>query len=478
MRYLLSGVGGIGLSALAWALKTEGHEVLGSDRLYDQGLFPAKFDAIKKMGVEMVPQDGVIVVNGDVDCVVASAAVEPQIPDIAAALEHNVQVIRRADLLAQMLNEKAKSVAVAGTSGKSTVTALVAFLARACDLDPTVINGAVMPDFSAADDTKCSVFGNARASNSDVFVAEACESDGSVVVYKPAISLIHNITLDHKPIEELITLFQRLVDQTQNVIVYNCDDPYVSALDLPEDKAVGYSLDDHADARFKAKNIVLSPQGVKFDIIIDDVEPYEIHAPMLGRHNGQNILAAFAIMDALGADMFDCLKALQKFSGVKSRLELIGKVDGITILDDYAHNPDKIDAAMSCVANHAGRILAYYQPHGFAPTRLMKDGYIESFTKNLRAQDKLFLQDIYYAGGTVAQDISSEDIAAGIRSAGALGSVDVFDSRNSLIDAMVAEADAGDYILIMGARDDSIRFIGPDILQKLSSSSLQQAAQS
>ncbi len=130
MRYLLSGVGGIGLSALAWALKTEGHEVLGSDRSYDQGLFPAKFDAIKKMGLEMVPQDGVIVVNGDVDCVVASAAVEPQIPDIAAALEHNVHVIRRADLLAQMLNEKAKSVAIAGTSGKSTVTALVAFLAR------------------------------------------------------------------------------------------------------------------------------------------------------------------------------------------------------------------------------------------------------------------------------------------------------------------------------------------------------------
>ena len=478
MRYLLSGVGGIGLSALAWALKTAGHDVIGTDRSYDQGLFSAKFDSIKKMGVEMAPQDGQAIANGQIDCVVASAAVEVEIPDIAAALEHNVPVIRRAELLAELLNNKAQSVAIAGTSGKSTVTTLVAFLARETGLDPTVINGAVMPDFDAAKDEKCSVFGNARAANSDVFIAEACESDGSVVLYKPAISLIHNITLDHKPIDELIPLFQQLADQTVQKIVYNCDDQYVSKLNIPKDKAIGYSLNDDIHAAFKAKNITLSAEGLQFDLIIDDSEAYEVRAPMLGRHNVQNILAALAIVSALGSDIYMCIQALQKFSGVKSRLELIGQIDGITILDDYAHNPDKIDAAMSCVANHAGRVLAYYQPHGFAPTRLMKDGYIESFTKNLRAQDKLFLQEIYYAGGTVAKDISSEDIAEGIRSAGALGSVNVFENRQKLIDAMVAEADEGDYILIMGARDDSIRFIGPDILQKLSSPSLQQAAQS
>ncbi len=466
MKYLLSGVGGIGLSALAWSLKVAGHDVYGSDRSYDQGLFPEKYQSIKDMGVMMVAQDGAMIERGEIDVVVASSAVEEKIPDIAAALKTNTKIQKRAELLAQLLNNKTKSVAIAGTSGKSTVTAITGFLARACDLDPTIINGAVMPDFDKGQDNACSSFGNARCTDSEVFIAEACESDGSVVLYQPYISLIHNITLDHKPIAELIPLFQRLVDQTTKTAIVNCDDAHVMALDYSKANMVGYSLDDHADARFKATNIMLNANGAQFDLIVGG-DAYEVHSPLLGRHNVQNLVAAFAIMEALGADVFDCIKAISGFSGVKSRLELVGKVAGITILDDYAHNPDKIDAAMRCVSGHAGRVLAYYQPHGFAPTKLMKHGYIESFVKNLRAQDKLYLQDIFYAGGTVDKDISSQDIADGIRNAGALGSVNVFDDRAALIEAMIAEADAGDYILIMGARDDSIRQIGPRILQVL-----------
>lgn len=469
MKYLLSGVGGIGLSALAWSLKVAGHDVYGSDRSYDQGLFPEKYQSIKDMGVTMVAQDGAMIERGEIDVVVASSAVEEKIPDIAAALKTNTKIQKRAELLAQLLNNKAKSVAIAGTSGKSTVTAITGFLARACDLDPTIINGAVMPDFDKGQDNACSPFGNARCADSDVFIAEACESDGSVVLYQPHIALVHNITLDHKPIAELIPLFQQLVDQTEKAVIVNCDDTHVMALDYSKATMVGYSLNDHADARFKAKNIVLGANGAQFDLIVG-ADAYEVHSPLLGRHNVQNLLAAFAIMEELGADVFDCIKVISGFSGVKSRLEVVGKVAGITILDDYAHNPDKIDAAMSCVRQHAGRVLAYYQPHGFAPTKLMKDGYIESFVKNLRAQDKLYLQEIFYAGGTVDKDISSQDIADGVSHAGALGSVDVFDDRAALIKAMVAEADAGDYILIMGARDDSIRCIGPEILEKLSRS--------
>jgi UDP-N-acetylmuramate--alanine ligase len=478
MKYLLSGVGGIGLSALAWCLKVEGHEVYGSDRSYDQGLFPEKYQAIKDMGVTLVPQDGALIEDGTIDCVIASSAVEPKIPDIASALSHDVPIKKRAELLAELLNGKRNSVAIAGTSGKSTVTAIAGFLARACDLDPTIINGAVMPDFDSAKDSACSAFGNARCAGSDVFIAEACESDGSVVLYHPQISLVHNITLDHKPIAELRPLFQELINHTKGAVIVNCDDAEVMALDYTQAKMVGYSLDEHPEARFQAKNIALTGKGARFDLIIGGEvggEAYEVHSPMLGRHNVQNLLAAFAIMEGLGADVFDCIKAISGFSGVKSRLELIGSVGGITIIDDYAHNPDKIDAALSCVTQHAGRVLAYYQPHGFTPTKLMKQGYIEAFIKNLRAQDKLFLQDIYYAGGTVDRDISSQDLADGIK-ASALGSVSVFADRAALIDAMLAEADAGDHILIMGARDDSIRYIAPEFLARLTAKNSESAA--
>jgi UDP-N-acetylmuramate--alanine ligase len=473
MKYLLSGVGGIGLSALAWSLKVAGHDVYGSDRSYDQGLFPDKYQSIKDMGVMLLPQDGAMIARGEIDVVVASSAVEEKIPDIAAALKTGTKIQKRAELLAQLLNNKAKSVAIAGTSGKSTVTAITGFLARACDLDPTIINGAVMPDFDKAHDDACSPFGNARCAASDVFIAEACESDGSVVLYEPSISLVHNITLDHKPIAELIPLFQQLVDQTKTTIV-NCDDAHVMALDYSKANMVGYSLDDHADARFQAKNIMLNANGAQFDLIVGG-DAYEVHSPLLGRHNIQNLVAAFAIMDELGADVFDCIKAISGFSGVRSRLELVGKVAGVTVLDDYAHNPDKIDAALSCVTQHAGRVLVYYQPHGFTPTKLMKQGYIEAFIKNLRAQDKLFLQDIYYAGGTVDRDITSQDLADGIK-ASALGSVSVFADRAALVDAMLAEADAGDHILIMGARDDSIRYIAPEIFARLTAQSSDTAA--
>ena len=474
MRYLLSGVGGIGLSALAWSLKREGHEVYGSDRSYDQGLFPDKYQAIKDMGVILVPQDGALIKEGKIDRVIASSAVEARIPDIAVALEHNVPIQKRAELLAELLNAKGKSVAVAGTSGKSTVTTLVGYLARACDLDPTIINGAVMPDFDAKSDNACSVFGNARSALSDVFVAEACESDGSVVLYEPQISLIHNITLDHKPIAELKPLFQQLIDQTKGVVVYNYDDSNVAELNFANANAVGYSLEGAVNARFKAQNIILNKSGAQFDLLVGE-DAYEVYSPMLGRHNVQNLLAAFAIMEELGAEIFDCIKALSGFSGVKSRLELIGRTKGITIIDDYAHNPDKIAAALSCVSEHAGRVLAYYQPHGFSPTKLMREGYVETFIRHLRDNDKLYLQEIYYAGGTVDKDISSEDLAADIRKS-SLAAVNVYEDRAKLIGDIIAEAEEGDYILIMGARDDSIRYIAPEIFTKLDTDHKNQAA--
>lgn len=466
MKYLLSGVGGIGLSALAWSLQKQGHKVYGSDRSYDQGLFPEKYKAIENMGVELVPQDGQLIAQGEIDVVVASAAVEPKIPDIAAALNNNTPVIKRAELLAELLNAQDKSVAIAGTSGKSTVTALVGYLAMACNLDPTIINGAVMPNFNAADDPQSSVFGNARTGDSNVFIAEACESDGSVVLYKPYISLVHNITLDHHPIDKLKPLFQQLIDHTQHVVVYNADDQNVMSLDLKRAKdSIGYSLNDDPHARFLAKNIILNKDGAQFDLIVGS-DAYEVHSPMLGRHNVQNLLAAFAILESLGADIYDCIKVLPKFSGVKSRLEPVGKIDGITIIDDYAHNPDKIDAALSCITQHAGRVLAYYQPHGFAPTKLMKNGYIESFSKNLRSQDRLYLQEIYYAGGTTTKDISSAEIIDALRPR-TQAVVKSYEQRDVLISDILKEAEEGDYILIMGARDDSIRYIGPELLKKL-----------
>jgi UDP-N-acetylmuramate--alanine ligase len=459
VSYFFCGIGGSGMLPLAMIVQAQGHAIEGSDRALDQGRTPEKFDWLRAHGVTLHPQDGSGVTRASQQ-VIATGAIEETVPDIGAARRAGARIQTRPELLSQLFNAAPTSIGVAGTSGKSTITGMIAWILHQTGRNPTVVNGAVMKNFADADHP----FASALIGGPDVFVAEVDESDGSIARYDPTVAVVSNISLDHKSMEELRDLFGGFTNRATTAVL-NLDNPETAALaqTLPAGKAITFGLGEE-QADLSAHDLQPLPTGMKFRLIAGWTE-YDAVLNVPGAHNVANALAALGAVKALGVPVGEAVKALETFAGIRRRMEVVGTVNDITVIDDFAHNPDKIAATLKTLHAFDGRLLILFQPHGFAPLKLMKDEFIEGFAGLMRPDDVLLMPAPVYYGGATDRSVGSEDIASGVRTAGR--QAEALATRADCGDRILALAKPGDRIIVMGARDDTLSTFAAELLGRL-----------
>ncbi|WP_269515906.1 UDP-N-acetylmuramate--L-alanine ligase [Brevundimonas subvibrioides] len=458
------GIGGSGMLPLAMIVRARGAAIEGSDRALDQGRTPEKFDWLRAHGVTLHPQDG-SGVRADMT-VVATGAVEDTVPDIGAAKRLGATIVTRPELLSRIFNAAPTSVGVAGTSGKSTITGMIAWILSQTGRDPTVMNGAVMRNFADADHP----FASALVGGADLFVAEVDESDGSIARYDPTVAVVSNISLDHKSMEELRDLFGGFTGKARTAVL-NLDNPETAALaeamvdDGRGEAVLTFALGNDA-ADLSAHDLVPLPTGMTFDLT-ERASGARIAATLNvpGAHNVANALAALGAVRALGVPLGAAGAALATFAGIRRRMEVVGTANGITVIDDFAHNPDKIAATVKTLHAFDGRLLILFQPHGFGPLKLMKAEFIDTFAGLMRPDDVLLMPEPVYYGGTTDRSVGSEDIASGVRAAG--GQAEALHDRAACGDRLVDLARPGDRIIVMGARDDTLSSFATELLDRL-----------
>src|ERR1051326_681482 len=411
--YFFCGVGGSGMTPLALMVQARGGRVEGSDRALDQGRNAAKFALLRARGVRLHPQDGSGVRRPD-QILVTSAAVEDPGPAVVAARRLGATVTTRARLLADLFNAAPCGIGVAGTSGKSTTTGMIGWILHRGGRSPTIMNGAEMKNFGSGD----FAFAAVRIGGGEEFVGEIDESDGSIALFEPRIAVVNNISLDHKPLAELRALFREFARKGRTLVL-NLDDAETAALaaDVAPGRLVAWSLRDPT-ADLLAGTPVASPCAIAFPVKARGGEAVDVTLSVPGLHNVANALAALGATTACGVALADAAEYLREFGGIRRRLEVVGSVGGITAIDGFAHNPDKIAATLATLHAFPGRLLVMFQPHGYGPLRLMKDAFIDAFARDLGAADVLVMPDPVYLGGTVERSVTSGDIAAGVRAAG------------------------------------------------------------
>ena len=457
--YFFCGIGGSGMLPLALILLDQGHIIEGSDRSLDQGRTPAKFEYLRSKGIRLYPQDGSGVTRPD-QVVVASAAVEDTVPDIAAALRVGAKRMSRAQMLSALFNAAPTAIGVAGTSGKSTTTGMIAWILHATGKSPTVMNGAVMKNFQTPD----ALFASSLVGTSGIFVSEVDESDGSIAGYNPRVAVISNISLDHKSMDELRALFGGFAARAETVVL-NLDNDETARLAASFPDAITYSL-SNPEAQLCASRIFPGADGINFSVY--DRKSHteaDIRLKTPGRHNASNALAAIAATLACGVTLAEAAEALGSFAGISRRFDVIGTEGGVTVIDDFGHNPDKIAATLRTVNQFPGRVLVMFQPHGFGPLRNMRREFAACFAENLDAEDILLMQEPAYFGGTVDRSVGSQDLAADIRALGR--QAEALGDRAACGARLLELAKPGDRILVMGARDDTLTLFGQDLLASL-----------
>lgn len=444
---------------LALIVQAQGARIEGSDRALDQGRTPEKFDWLRAHGVTLHPQDGSGVTRPD-QIVVATGAVEETVPDIGAARRVGATIKTRPELLSELFNAAPTSIGVAGTSGKSTITGMIAWILHQTGRDPTVMNGAVMKNFADADHP----FASALIGGSDLFVSEVDESDGSIARYVPTVAVVSNISLDHKSMEELRDLFGGFVQRAATAVL-NLDNPETAALaqELAPGKAITFALGEEA-ADLSAHDLQPQPTGMRFRLI-EGWSEFDVTLNVPGAHNVANALAALGAVKALGVSTAEAVKALESFAGIRRRMEVVGTVNAVTVIDDFAHNPDKIAATLKTLHAFDGRLLILFQPHGFGPLKLMRREFIDGFVGLMREDDVLLMPEPVYYGGTTDRSVSSAAIAEGVRAAGR--QAEALPDRAACGDRIVEMARPGDRVLVMGARDDTLSSFAADLLERL-----------
>jgi UDP-N-acetylmuramate--alanine ligase len=443
---------------LANIVRDAGASVAGSDRALDQGRLGPKFEWLQSLGIDLFPQDGSGLISGD-QILIASAAIEDSVPDVAKANALGCSRMTRAELLADLFNAAPRSVAVGGTSGKSTVTGMVGWILTDAGRDPTIMNGAVMKNFVADD----APFASARVGQGDVFVSEVDESDGSIALFTPEVAVLNNVSLDHKSLEELRQLFGDFARKAK-ACVWNADDAETAALIAPMALTGAISFGFCTDAHFRATDITDLPLGSRFTLhAMGDVYPVALIVP--GRHNIANALAAIAASFALGVSVAQAVRSVERFNGLARRFDIVGTANDITVIDDFGHNPDKIAATLTTLKAFPGRIIAFFQPHGYGPIRVMGAELADVFADKLGNADHLILCDPVYFGGTVDKSIGSESITDAVVAAGR--NADHIPSREDCGNHIVELAKAGDRIVIMGARDDTLSAFAAGVLARI-----------
>lgn len=442
-----SGIGGVGMSALAQTAAMEGRAVSGSDRDFDRGRNLGVKAALEQLGVRIFPQDG-SGINGTCAELALSTAIEDTNPEVLKAKELGIKISHRSELLAARVNGS-DTIAVAGTSGKSTVAAMTFAVLEAGRLDPSIITGGALTALQER-----GLIGNAYKGKGSILVVEADESDGTIVRYRARTGVLLNISKDHKDVEVLNKIFAEFAGNCGRVLV-NADDAPAAAV-LPAAQKFGFDA-----GGWRVTEINLAPFSSSFKV---NGVPFELPAP--GLYNIENALAACAAAALYGVRLEDCAAGLKKFRGVERRFVVVGEKNGVTVIDDYAHNPAKIAALLKALHQAPGRrVLAVYQPHGFTPTRHLKAELIESFAAGLNPGDMLIMPEIYYAGGTVTKNISSKDISDAVAARG--HSTAYYESRADIPAVISKTARPGDIVAVIGARDATLAAFAGQLLQAL-----------
>ena len=437
------GIGGIGMSGIAEVMHNLGYSVQGSD--LSEG---PSVERLRKRGIEVfIGHDAGNLGNAAV--VVTSTAVKRTNPEVAAALERRIPVVRRAEMLAELMRLK-KTVAVAGTHGKTTTTSMVAALLDAGGIDPTVINGGIIESYGS----------NARLGGSEWMVVEADESDGSFLRLDGTIAVVTNIDpehLDHYGSFDAVKA--AFVEFIENVPFYGLavlciDHPEVQAVigKVRDRRVLTYGLSAQADLR--GENIRSQDAGNMFDAVLRDRDGHErriasIFLPMPGRHNVQNALAAIAVALEMGCEEDTIRSGFAQFGGVRRRFTRVGEVGGATVIDDYAHHPVEIRAVLAAAREAAsGRVIAVVQPHRFTRLRdLMSD-----FQACFNDADMVYAAPVYPAGEAPIEGVSSAALVEGMRASGHRSASEIA-GPDELAAALAGVVRPGDYVVCLGAGD-------------------------
>ena len=436
------GIGGIGMSGIAEVLHTLGYAVQGSDigksanvlRLREMGIFVSIGHMAENLGAAQV--------------VVVSSAVKADNPEVMAARENLVPVVRRAEMLAELMRLK-WSIAVGGTHGKTTTTSIIAALLDAAGMDPTVINGGIINAWGS----------NARLGTGNWMVAEADESDGTFLKLPATVAVVTNIDPEHMDhygsFDKLRDAFDAFID---NIPFYGfaalcVDHPEVQAM-IPrvyERRLITYGFSPQADLR--GINLQPGPGGTKFDVVVTDRKSRvertieDLNFPMVGDHNTQNALAAVAIAVEMNLDDEIVRKALAGFAGVKRRFTQTGEVDGTVIIDDYGHHPVEISAVLRAARSAAlGKVVAVVQPHRYTRLRDL----FEDFCTCFNDADVVIVADVYEAGETPIAGADRDALVEGLRYHGhrAVQALERPDRLAVVVDDL---ARPGDMIVCLGA---------------------------
>ena len=436
------GIGGIGMSGIAEILHNLGYQLQGSDlaesynvkRLRDLGVNVAIGHAAENLGEAAV--------------VVVSSAVKPDNPEVAAARARQLPIVRRAEMLGELMRLK-WSVAVGGTHGKTTTTSLVAALLDAAGFDPTVINGGIIENYGT----------NARLGAGDWMVVEADESDGTFTKLPATIAVVTNMDPEHLDFYGSVEAMNRAYEQfVENIPFYGfavlcLDHPVVQAMvgHINDRRIVTYGLSPQADVR--ALDIAVDPTGASYDVTISargavpERHIRGLRLPMMGQHNVQNSLAAIAVAHEMGASDETIRKALAGFGGVKRRFTRTGEVDGITVIDDYGHHPVEIAAVLRAArAATRGKVIAVVQPHRY--TRLAN--LFEEFCTCFNDADRVIVADVYAAGEPSIEGVSRDALVEGLIGHGHR-SVAALPDAGGLAGMVNALAAPGDLVVCLGA---------------------------
>lgn len=429
------GILGIGMSAIAQFLVRD-CRISGSDRGCGSDAVAFVENSLAGLGCGIFPQDG-SGVDASCEAVVISTAIEESNPDLVRARELNIPVLHRSEVLAAIVNSY-RTVSVTGTSGKSSVSAMIFHTLRESGVDASYIGGANL--HALRDEGKV---GNGYRGSSDILVIEADESDGTVVRYHPEISVLLNISRDHKEEDEVEAMLATAASQSK-IVVKNGEDPRLENIE-----GISFGFDSSNDiypenAESSAVDVKCSIEGEMFSV------------PFPGMHTVANTLATVACVQKLGLSTEQAAKALSSYRGIERRFDRYPVSENLTVIDDYAHNPEKIAAAITAAQGISEKITAVFQPHGFGPLKFMFDDLREMFAKVLRDRDKLILMPTYFAGGTVDRSLDSDSLVRELPGS-------ELKSRDELPEYIAATVKEPEVVLLLGARDPSLPLLAREI---------------
>ena len=445
------GIAGTGMSAIAQYLAGIGKEVGGSDRYFAPGVFNDTKEKLTAAGIACFLQDGEGI-GTHTQLVVVSTAVEDTVAEVQKAKQLNIPIIKRSELLALIAKSK-RTIAVGGTSGKSTTSAMLFDILQYAGLNPSIISGAGL--VSIIRENK---IGNAKVGGGEWLVIEADESDGSIVQYQPEIGLLLNIDKDHKEMDALMEIFSIFRRNTSRLFIVN--QGQAAARSLSQDITQDFSAVPDSGAGFIATGFV--QQGLDISFTVNGT-PFTLHT--VGKHNMENALAAVAVAGQLGVPLPVCAAALKHYEGIYRRHQVLGRKKGVLVIDDFAHNPVKCAVSIAACQQLAPRVIAWFQPHGYGPTKFLRNDFVHEIGQVLRPGDEIWMSEIFYAGGTAIKDISANDLINDLK---AMGKPAFFvEDRNRLVAALQPHLGSDCVLLLMGARDPSLEYFAKQVWEEL-----------